>query len=225
MSSLEAVPCSSMRTALLRYGNSRALTTKPARSDDLDGVLAARHGERQRRLDRVVAGRDRPHDLDQLHHRGRVEEVDAAHPVGALVAIASSTTGSVDVFVARIAVGLDDLLELGEQRPLDREVLDDALDDEVAVGEVAEVVGGRDAAEDGVALGRSSLPLATCLSRLAVSAATPPSAPARRRDRTTTSNPAGGDLGQSRAHDPRSDDAHRVMSPMAGQCSYPSVTR
>ena len=38
-------------------------------------------------------------------------------------------------------VGLDDLLELGEQLLLDGEVLDDALDHEVAVGEVGR--GGR----------------------------------------------------------------------------------
>ena len=32
MSSMDAVPFSSMRTALLRYGKSRAFTTNPARS-------------------------------------------------------------------------------------------------------------------------------------------------------------------------------------------------
>ena len=56
---------------------------------------------------------------------------------GRWVAIAISTTGSVEVLVARMPLGLDDLLELGEQRALDGEVLDDALDDEVAVGEMA----------------------------------------------------------------------------------------
>jgi hypothetical protein len=52
------------------------------------------------------------------------------------VATAISTTGSVEVLVARMAPGLDDVVELEEQRLLRGEVLDHRLDDEVAVGEV-----------------------------------------------------------------------------------------
>ena len=93
------------------------------------------------------------------------------------------------------------------------EVLDDALDHEVAVGEVGR--GGRwpvIRASDGVALGRLELALGDLACRgCSVTPATTASAPALVRDRTITSNPAsGGHLGQARSHDPRPDDAHRV---------------
>ena len=84
MSSRDAVPCSSMRTALLRYGNSSALTMNPARSLTSTGFLAARLGELPGRGDRLVAGGERTHHLDEAHRRRGVEEVDAAHPLGPL---------------------------------------------------------------------------------------------------------------------------------------------
>ena len=48
-------------------------------------------------------------------------------------------------------LGLDDLLEFGEQRSLYFEIFDDALDDEIAVGELSEMVGYRDTAENRLA--------------------------------------------------------------------------
>ena len=61
---------------------------------------------------------------------------------GRCVAIASSTTGRVDVLVARMPVGLTICSSSANSSFLIGEVLDHALDDEVAVGELAEVVGG-----------------------------------------------------------------------------------
>ena len=72
---------------------------------------------------------------------------------GRLVATASSTTGSVEVLVARMASGLTICSSSANRCFFDGEVLDDALDHEIAVGEVAEVVGGGDPREDRVALG------------------------------------------------------------------------
>ena len=94
--------------------------------------------------------------------------------------------------MARIAVGLTICVELGEQRLLDGEVLDDALDDEVAVGEVGR--GGRSAVtrpSDRVALVAVEL----ALGRPAVEVGgrrrrRTASAPRRVRERTTTSKPA-----------------------------------
>ena len=47
-----------------------------------------------------------------------------------------SETERADVFVARTASGPRDPVELGEQLALRLELLDDRLDDEIAVGEV-----------------------------------------------------------------------------------------
>ena len=186
-----AVPCSSIRTALLRYGNSSALTTKPARSATSTASLPQRSAKASAGLIGVVAGRERPHDLDQRHHRRRVEEVDAAHLVGAL-----GRHRQLDDRQRRRVGGedrrrLDDLLELGEQLLLDGEVLDDALDDEVAVGEAAEVVGGADPGEDGVALVVVELALGDLACRGWRSTRGDAAVGAWRvRERTTTSNPA-----------------------------------
>ena len=105
---------------------------------------------------------------------------------GRCVAIASSTTGSVDVFVARMRRRLDDLVELGEQLTLRGEVLDDALDDEVARRQFAEVVGDGDPPRTSSPSLASSVSLATCRRRLAATVPTTASAPVRVRDRTTT---------------------------------------
>ena len=76
------------------------------------------------------------HDLEQLHHVGRREEVQADHVCGRLV-----TRGDL-VDVERRGVGgedragLADAVELGEDLLLDVHVLEHGLDDEVAVGEV-----------------------------------------------------------------------------------------
>ena len=50
--------------------------------------------------------------------------------------MASSTTGSVEVLVAMIVSWPTTRVDLGEQRLLHGQVLDDGLDHEVAVGQV-----------------------------------------------------------------------------------------
>ena len=82
MSSRVATPFSSSRTALLRYGNSRALTMNPAWSFTSTGVLPHASANALAAAMVVVGGGDGPDHLDQGHHRRRVEEVDAAHLVG-----------------------------------------------------------------------------------------------------------------------------------------------
>ena len=58
---------------------------------------------------------------------------------GRAVAAAISSTSSVEVFVASKASGLADRVELGEQLLLDRHLLEHRLDDEVRIGDGAEV--------------------------------------------------------------------------------------
>ena len=184
---------------------------------DLDGVLAAGRGERHRRLDRVVAGGERADDLDELHQRRRVEEVDAADPVRALGGDRHLDDGQRRGVGGEDAVGLDDLLQLGEQLALGGEVLDDALDHEVAVGEPAEVVGGGDAGERGVAVGLLELALGHLPVEVAGHAGHDGLGAllaARSHDHVEAG--AGGHLDQPRAHDPRADDPHRVDVTHAG---------
>ncbi len=61
---------------------------------------------------------------------------------GRPVAIASSTTGRVEVLVARMPPRLHDAVELLEQLLLHGEVLHHRLEHQVAVGQRLEVVGG-----------------------------------------------------------------------------------
>ena len=75
------------------------------------------------------------------------------------VAAAISVTESAEVLVARTASGTADPLELGEELPLRLELLDDRLDHEVAVGEVAELGRQREPAHRVVARRLLELPL------------------------------------------------------------------
>ena len=84
-------------------------------------------------------------------------------------------TESVEVLVAMIASGFDDRVEVAKDGALHFEVLDDRLDHEVAVGEVAQFGRRRDAREDCVGL------FARCAC---------PSRPARARDFAMTANMA-----------------------------------
>ena len=66
----------------------------------VDDVLAHRPAELARRLERGLAGVLARDDLDELHHRRRVEEVHADDALGARAPAAIAVTGSDDVLVA-----------------------------------------------------------------------------------------------------------------------------
>ena len=83
-------------------------------------------------------GPDRVHHLDQAHDRRRVEEVQADD-----VGRAAGRHRALDHRQARRGgredrARLADLVERGEQRLLDRQLLDHRLDDQVDVGEVVQ---------------------------------------------------------------------------------------
>ena len=112
--------------------------------------------------------------------------------------------------MARIADGCTQRIELGEQRPLHREVFDDALDHEVARRQVGEVVGGDDPGEDRAAL----VGVEPALGDLAVEPGGDRGdrgvgrlAGARSQHHVVTGT--GRHLRQATAHDPRPDDSHR----------------
>ena len=84
---------------------------------------------------------------------------------GRCVTIASSTTGRVEVLVARIARRLDDLFQFGEEVLLGGEVLDHGFDDEVALGQRTEVVGGVDRPEGRLRSSSVALPLSIAFTK------------------------------------------------------------
>ena len=159
MSSRLAMPDSNIRIAESRYGISSALTTKPERSWARIACLPSRPcTARLGALDRLLAGGQRRDQLDELLHRGRVEEVDADDLVGAggghrqLHQRDGGGVGGQD----GVRPG-HDLVEHLEDLRLDLLVLHDGLDDEVAVGELAEVGGEGEPVQRGVPLLRGDL--------------------------------------------------------------------
>ena len=129
---------------------------------------------------------------------------------GRSVAIAISTTGERRGVGGEDRLGLDDA---GRARSnsvaLDRQVLDDGLDDEVAVAQAVQIVGGRDPPEDRLALVLGQALAGHLLGESGVEAGSTASAPAWVRERTTTSKPgSGGHFGEAGSHDPRPDDSN-----------------
>ena len=128
---------------------------------------------------------------------------------GRPVSIAISTTGRVDVLVGEDRAVGDDAVELAEEVLLGGEVLDDRLDHEVAVGELAEVA-TRAVTRPSTAVrsASSSLPRSTCLASDFSRPATIASAVPATRLRSTTSVPAlAATSAMPAAHDPRTDDS------------------
>ena len=117
MSSIDAVPLSSIRTALLRYGNRSAFTTKPARSATTTGSLSQlRAKARSASTVSSLAVSGRTISTRRMTGAG-LKKWRPQTRSGRCVWTARSTTGNVEVLVARMAFGLDDLLELGERAP------------------------------------------------------------------------------------------------------------
>ena len=107
---------------------------------------------------------------------------------GRPVAMAISTTGSVEVLVARIVSRLADAVELGEEVLLHAEVLDHRLDDQVDVDQLAQVRGGRSPGPRDLRGSASvRLPFSTCLASDFSRPASMASALAWLRLRSTTS--------------------------------------
>ena len=135
-----------------RSGISTRLTTKPGVSWQRIGVLPIRSPKRERGLERLVFGQLGADDLDERHQRRRVEEVHADDPSG-------RRRGGCDLghrerrgVRGEDGVRAADPLELGEELPLRLELLDDRLDHDVAVGEVAELGRQREPAHGGISL-------------------------------------------------------------------------
>jgi hypothetical protein len=99
-----------------------------------------------------VIRRDAADQLDELHHRNRVHEVNADElfrPVGRGREPRDRNRRSVG---ADDRVGLQQGAEVGENLALDLLLLGGRLDDEIAVAELVERIRGRDARQRGLAV-------------------------------------------------------------------------
>ena len=113
-----------------------------------DRVLADLHGEVGSRLRRLL-GRVLPLDhLDQPHHRGRIEEVEADHLVGTRRSRADLRDRQCRGVGSEDRVARRHLVDLREHRLLDLHPLGHRLDHEVHVTEALVLGGARDQAED-----------------------------------------------------------------------------
>ena len=136
------------------------LTTKPGRVVAADRMLAELLAERVRRLERLVGRQLRADDLDERHQRRRVEEVHADDALRASTSRPRSPSPRARRCSSRARrLPRQMPLELGEERLLRRELLDDRLDHEVAVGEVGEVGRQREPPDRGIAGVLLELPL------------------------------------------------------------------
>ena len=120
------VPASNIVTAWFRYPKSRALAMNPALSLMVTATLPRRRTTPARRH-HVRGGHHGLDDLDQLHHRRRVEEVQADHLLGP----ARGDRDLGDAQRARVGgqdrLGLRDPFELGEDLLLQRQPVGDRL--------------------------------------------------------------------------------------------------
>ena len=144
MSSAVAVPFSSSRTALL---------VREEGVDGKAGLVLTCTGFRRRPArtrsprDRLVRRGERADDLDQGHGRRRVEKCTPQTRSGRSVATAMSTTGRVEVLVARMAESLTTESSSANSGFLTARSRR-RFDDQVAVDQGAEVVRGGDPCPD-----------------------------------------------------------------------------
>jgi hypothetical protein len=115
------------------------LTTKPARSPARIGVLPSAAANASARATASSAVPERDDDLDQLHDRHRGEEVQPEDVLGAAGRRGQVRDRDRRGVRRQQRAGLHRRVERLEHAALHREVLDDRLDDEVRVGEVAQV--------------------------------------------------------------------------------------
>ncbi len=103
------------------------------------GVLADLGGDvENRRLD-IATGRHGRDDLDQLHDRGGIEEVHADDIGGSRGRGGALDHGQAGCRRREHSPGGADVVEVGEEHLLDRQILDDGLDDELDVGEIVQL--------------------------------------------------------------------------------------
>ena len=210
MSSMDAVPLSSIRTALLRYGKRRALTTKPARSATTTGSLSqVRAKVRSASTVSSLAVSGRTISTRRMSGAG-LKKWRPQTRSGRCVCTARSTTGKVEVLVAKMASGCTICSSSAKSAFLTcRSSTTDSITRSHSTSAPRWSVAAIRAEHLVARRGRRACPSPPGGSRLAVRSVSMASAAARVRDRTMTSQPGlRCHLRQARAHDPRAEDAH-----------------
>jgi hypothetical protein len=174
-----------------------------------DRLLVQPLGQRLDVVEDIVGGDDSANNLDELHHRRRVEEVHPQDPRGLLRGDGKLGDREGRGVGGEDRVVGDDRIERGEDLLLEGQVLGNRLDDELAPGELGKicriadppvqrlgVLGGEFAAADGPGgrLGEDALAMLECV--------------AVDLDRDDRQAVTGEDLGDPRAHRAQSDDAY-----------------
>ena len=183
--------------------------------DEAGVVLGDHHGlaqpltEPARERDGLRAGRQRRRQLHQLHHRWRIEEVDADHAVGTAGRRAQGRDRDRRRVGAEHDLRSDDPVERPERVELDRGVLGRRLDHEIDIGEGRQVGRPADPGQQGVAIIRGELVAFDGLGGGALDAG----APGRdqvlgRFDVDDVDAHTRGDLHDARAHQPAAHDPH-----------------
>ena len=95
--------------------------------------LAQALGEGEARGDDIVGRRIGPHDLEKLHHVGRAEEMQPHHVGRTRCGIGYQRNIKVTGIRCQDCSRLQDRIEIAEQRPLDLQILEHRLDDEIAI--------------------------------------------------------------------------------------------
>jgi hypothetical protein len=138
--------------AVVQQGDEDTVDDEPRGVVARDGHLAELRDDGQCCLDRVVGGELCPDDLDERHQRGRVEEVHPDDPLGGRRRGGDLRHGQGGGVRREDGVRAADPLQLGEERALRVELLDDRLDHEVAVGKRREVGRGLEPRDRGIPL-------------------------------------------------------------------------
>ncbi len=112
------------------------LTTNPGVSFVMTAFFLSVGRGDHRGAERLIVGLRRLHDLDERHHRDRVEEVEADEALRMLQLRADRVDRQRRRVRGEHGRLRDVLLDIGEHVLLDTEFLEDGLDDPVAVGEV-----------------------------------------------------------------------------------------
>ncbi len=101
-----------------------------------DRILAELLAELVQSADGVVRGLEGVDDLDQLHHRGRVEEMQAGHPRPMLADRHQRRHRQRGRVGGQQRLRRHDALQATEQGLLGLQILDDRLDDQIATGDI-----------------------------------------------------------------------------------------
>ena len=109
---------------------------KAGKSSDIVAVLPSRGDERLGGLEGVVVGGDAADQLDELHARHRIHEMDADEALGMVGHRGEPGDRDRRGIGGDDRVGLEERAQAGENLALDLLVLGRRLDDQVAVGEL-----------------------------------------------------------------------------------------